>query len=137
MTNNESLLTPGKMLRRWRVDHEKSQTELAALLGTSQQVISNIESGDTVPKLDFIQLVKIKCNLDLTEAEMPVKAKAQTVEAIPMGATDAFVRLIDSLVEQKLQERMEAALASESKRARKNYRAFGSRAAFNRANSLS
>jgi transcriptional regulator with XRE-family HTH domain len=135
---SDDKLTPGKLLKRWRVDNEKSQTDLAKILGTSQQVISNIESGDTTPKLDFVNLVRIKIGVDLTEANvLPQKAKKllskkeQDTFANARTTHDAGVGILIDLLDRV--NYLEHMVAPDKRRRRADYRAFGSREAFKRA----
>lgn len=55
-------------LKKVRTDQKIKQSELAELMNTSQQVISQYENGSLTPSLDrFIELAKI---LDVTLDEL-------------------------------------------------------------------
>jgi repressor LexA len=56
--------TFGEKLIRYRLEHGKmSQEELAAIVGTTKQVISRYEKGQRTPKIDLVQIYAEKLGL--------------------------------------------------------------------------
>lgn len=53
-------------LRELRLDHEKTQAELALFLGTSRQVYANYENGINEPSLDTLARLAdfFECSID-------------------------------------------------------------------------
>lgn len=57
----------GKRLAEIRREKKYKQTELAEILNVSQQVISNIERGVTMPDIELLKLIADIYNISLDQ----------------------------------------------------------------------
>lgn len=55
----------GSRLKELREERELSQEQLAALLGTSKQVISRYETGQRMPKVDTVMQYAVKLQVSI------------------------------------------------------------------------
>lgn len=56
-------MTFGEKLKKYREEHDLSQEQLGAMLGTSKQVVSRYEKGQRSPQLDTVQAYAQKLGL--------------------------------------------------------------------------
>ena len=94
-----NLKTFGQRLRALRLEAEQTQDEFAARIGLSKQILSRLEKGQQMPKLDQVQDYAEKLGLPV-ECLLGEDPQEAVIDALATNKREPFYKIFIEVTEQ-------------------------------------